>query len=172
MDEVKQSEEAMLYQNLQMLEEVRLALNEVIDGRSKGPGAWFADKVLSLAWIVAFLIVMMIAIYPIALTVLEMDELLWRVVVAAVATLVGLKVAHTWAERYIKSKGTWDEYISSRLNGYQAAKPEGLQYVKNHAVDGNLDAQLLKTWIELEEVPALIQRLQELLPRATIRIAD
>lgn len=173
MDEEKQSEEAMLYQNLQMLEEVRLALNEVIDGTSAGPGARFAGQILSVLGICGFLLTMVV-IYPAGLGAAEIDlsGLLWRIGVCVAVMYVSIKMAVVWADGYVESKGTWDEFISSRLREYQAAKPDGLQYVMEQAVDGNLDAKVLKMWIEVEEEPALTKRLQDLLPRPTIRIAD
>lgn len=173
MDEGKHNEEAMLYQSLQMLEEVRLALNEVIDGTSPGPGAAFAKNVQGVI-VGAVFFISLAAIYPVGpgADLFVISSLISRIAICAVAMFLAVRMSSGWAEGYVKKMGTWDEYISSRLSGYQAAKPDGLQYVKDHAVDGNLDAKVLKMWIEVEEVPALKSRLLETLPRPTIRITD
>lgn len=173
MDEVKQRGEAGVYQSLQILEEVRLALNEVIDGTTPGPGAAFATNVQGVIVGAAFFI-SLAAIYPVGpgAETLVMSSLISRIAICAVAMFLAIRMSGGWAEGYVQKEGTWDEYISSRLRDYEPESPAGLQHVKEQAVDGNLDAKLLKTWIELEEVPALNKKLQDLLPRPTIRIAD
>jgi hypothetical protein len=167
------SEEPELHQRLTMLEEVRVALIDVLDGASSGPGEAFADKV---QWVIASsaFFISLAAIYPVGpgAESLDMSSLLSRIAICAVAMFLAIRMSAGWAESYVKAQGCWGEYISSRLQGYVPLAHAGFQAAKDAGQDGACDAHLLRQWIEVEEIPAVSKRISELLPKAMIRLDD
>lgn len=163
--------EADAYRRMETLEELRVALNRHADGYEYGPATKLSVIVIFPLIFLALLALLALFVYSVKVW-MPGEAWVWIGGLIALCLIspglikLGMRLMMV-AER---SRGSWEEYIASRLNGYQPLTPEPYRQVLNASGEGTADVSLLLRWLVEHEIPAAEKRLQEVLPRRVVEL--
>lgn len=163
--------EADAYRRMETLEELRVALNRHADGYEYGPATKLSVIVIFPLIVLALLALLALFVYTVKVWMpgeawVWVGGLITLCLVSSEIIKTGVRLLKL-AER---RRGSWEEYIASRLHGYQPLTPEQYRQVLNASGEGTADASLLLRWLVEYEIPAAEKDLQDKMPRRVVAL--